>query len=247
MEHIDGFYNGYQPNISTEYVPGDNLEMFIKNCEKMPEDWYYRHVKVNYSYNRLGFRFKQPEDIDLDNYILFTGCSHAEGIGLELEKSFPYLISNYFNMDYVNLAVSGTGIDILEYNLFTWLYKFQKKPKLVVVQYPDHSRFIAKYPGYDHLIESGSWKDNEHGKRFIVLAEELGVFNARKFLINTNIKNNVGVPIVSINFSSLALYDSNALTLRRIDKARDLLHAGIMSHTEVTKLVIDRIASQHLL
>jgi hypothetical protein len=247
MQCIDGFYNGYQPNVNTDYVPGDNYEMFVKNCEKMPEDWYYRNVTINYSYNRLGFRFKQPENIDLDNYILYTGCSHTEGIGLELERSFPYLISKHFNMDYVNLAVSGTGIDILECNLLTWLHKFEKKPRLVVIQYPDHSRFIAKYPGYDHLIESGSWQDNEHEKRFIVLAEESGLFNARKFLINSNIKNTIDVPFVTINFSSLALYDSSALTLRRIDRARDLSHAGVLSHAEITKIVIDRIMIQNLL
>ena len=130
MKYIDGFYIGADPDTQNKFIPGDNYDDFQKNCEKMPDDWYYRNVTITYDINRLGFRFKQPEHIDFDNYILFTGCSHTEGVGLELEKSFPYLISTHYKMDYVNLAASGTGIDILEYNLLTWLSKY-KKPKLI--------------------------------------------------------------------------------------------------------------------
>lgn len=247
MQYIQGFYSSVQPDTNSEFIPGDNHEDFMKNCIKMPEDWYYRNVKISYNYNKLGFRFKQLEDIDFDNYILFTGCSHTEGIGLEVEKSFCHMISDFYKIDYVNLAVAGTGIDILEYNLLTWLMKFQKKPKLVIIQYPDHSRFVAKHPGYENLLEKGSWQNDEDTKRFIILAEELEIFNARKFLFQTNIKNTINVPMIGINFGSLSLYDSSALTLRRIDRARDLLHAGILSHAEISKLVIDRIKTQRLL
>jgi DNA polymerase III alpha subunit len=52
------------------------------------------------------------EDIDLNNYILFIGCSHTEGIGLELQTTYPYLVSEELKCDYYNLGLGGTGIDV---------------------------------------------------------------------------------------------------------------------------------------
>ena len=247
MKLVNNFLVANDPGFNSEFIGGDSEEMFAKSLKTMPENWYYRDVKINYSYNNLGFRCKNTNEIDSSNYILFSGCSHTEGIGLELEKTFPYLISNQLGMDYVNLAVSGSGIDTLDYNLHVWINKFIHKPKLIVIQYPDHSRFLSKYPGYDHFIESGSWQKDEEIIGFIARAEEIGLFHARKFLIHRLISHILNIPTLTVNFHSLALYDSSCLTLRRIDRARDLSHAGIKSHQEITNLVLDRIKLMNLL
>lgn len=246
MELIEGFLGSFVPNSKSNFTHGDDKTRFYENCKKMPEDWYYRIVTIEYDYNRLGFRFKDPDKVDYNNYILYTGCSHTEGIGLELEKSYPYIVSNNYNMDYVNLAVSAGGIDILEYNLMMWLHKYPL-PKLIVIQYPDHSRYVSKYPDYTNLMQSGSWEDDSDIKNFISRAEYWNIFNARKHLVVLNLKNNLPVPSISINFNALSLYDSGSITLRKLDLARDLSHAGIQSHAEISNRLIQQITTLDIL
>jgi len=204
---------------------------FLKNARTQPNDWYYKNNKVTYYYNKYGHRCKNIEDLDLENYFLFTGCSHGEGSGLELEKSYPYLVSQHFDTDYYNLSIGGSGIDVLEYNIVTWLSTVPKKPKAVIIQWPDHSRFLSIRPGYSHLMGEGSWATEEPISKFVTSAEELNVFSARKKMVNDLLYQLIEVPIFNVQFSTMALANNDeyvALVLQ--DLARDLSHPGIISN-----------------
>jgi len=157
MRIYNDFIGSDDSNTTLKFIGGDSEKQFIQAIEEMPIDWYYNNTEILYDYNNLGHRCKNFEDLDQDNYILFIGCSHTMGVGLELEKTYPYLLSEKLKMDYYNLAVPATGNDVLEYNLLTWIFKINKKPKLIVVQWPDQSRFME----YDELrkraLECGAW------------------------------------------------------------------------------------------
>lgn len=244
------FYNNLcgqdAPNIIYKYLPNvDSKTAFIENLKTQSEDWPYRTIDIEYSYNNYGHRSKNIHDIKLDNYILYIGCSHTEGVGVRLEDSYPYITSSQMNCDYYNLAIGGTGIDIIEYNLITWFTTIKQKPKYVVIQWPDHSRFISisAYPGYERLIPNGSWAEDNYTKRFLSSGEATGFFNARKHISYKLIKEIVDVPIVDVHFTSLASYSNDSTLFRRIDLGRDLAHSGIKSHQAIANQIIAYIKS----
>lgn len=221
------------------FYGGDEEDTLIKNLQDMPADWYYRDKTITYVFNSNGHRSKEIEEIDLDNYILFTGCSHTEGIGLEIETTFPYLISKQLGCDYYNLGIAASGIDVMEYNLLTWFHKVEKKPKFVVIQWPDHSRYVTYGEDNIHILPNGTWNAQDHHKTFLLSSEESGFFNARKYIALNMIENIIDVPIIKMTFSSLAQYDGNSLILRKLDLARDRSHTGIKSHESIANQIIE--------
>lgn len=237
----NGFLGQDYSNTTLEFLPNDSQKTFEKNCITQGEDWYYRNKTITYSFNSNGHRCQEIEDIDFDNYVLFSGCSHTEGTGVELEKTYPYLLAKELNCTYYNLALAASGVDVLEYNLLHWFLTFKKKPKYVFIQWPDHSRFISLYPGYQHILPNGSWCTTEEEKRFFVCGENTGFFNARKYVSFNLIKNIIDVPIATINLSSLAEYDNTSLSWKKMDLARDLSHYGNKSHAKIVEILLQNI------
>jgi hypothetical protein len=240
------FYNDFLCGMCREktvpFTGSDDKDRFSKSLREQPDDWIYRNKKVRYYYNKHGFRCKNFDEIDLDNYIIFTGCSHTEGVGLALEDTFSYKVSNHLKTDYVNLAIGGTGLDVLEYNLVTWFLKFKKKPKCVFIQWPDHSRYAGVFPKYEHIISIGSWRQEPTFKDFMVAGETSGFFCGRKYLTTKLLSNIIDVPIYSIQFTSLSSYQTYDLFIKKIDTARDLVHAGIKSNENTAKQIIDQLS-----
>lgn len=235
-------------NIVLPFIGGDTEKQFIDRLPNMPDDWYYRTNPITYSFNELGHRSKSFKDIDQSNYILFIGCSHTMGVGLEVEKTFPYLLSEKLNMDYYNLAIPATGIDVVEYNLLTWFFKMNKKPKLVVVQWPDHSRFAEYDSLHDRVIERGSWHTEPNYISFVVNSEDTGLFYARKAISTRLIKTVCqNVPTITCNFGSQHQYEIQNLCMKTLDKARDTGHAGIKSHAYFTEILLHDIEVKGLI
>lgn len=218
----------------------DREELYEENLKKMPQDWVYRdYKKITYKFNSLGFRCEDISNLDFDNYVLFTGCSHTEGVGLALEDTYPYQVSKKLGCDYFNLAIGGTGIDILEYNLITWFLKHKKKPKYVFIQWPDHSRYTGVFPNYDNLIPIGNWYKEPEFKTFIASTEITGNSYAKKVLASRVLRNIIDVPIIDIQFSGLNSFQPYDLIIKIIDFARDRIHSGIQSNYTITKQILN--------
>lgn len=246
MKIRNDFIGNDEFNETLLFVPGDSLEQFNNNRVKQPDDWYYHNVEITYQFNNLGHRCKNFEDINQDNYLLYIGCSHTMGVGLELEKTYPYLLSEKLNMDYYNLAIPATGIDVLEYNLLTWFFKM-KKPKLVIVQWPDHSRFI-QYDFYnENVLERGTWCSEPDQQSFVINSEDSGMFYARKAMSNKLIRNVVDVPLLPFAYGKQQQYDIYDLHIRGLDKARDLGHSGIKSNLNFAEMLFSAIEIEGLL
>lgn len=246
MKFYGDFIGQDDPDSTQLFYGGDEKINYEKNLIEMPEDWIYRDYPIKYKYNKHGHRCKNMTEIDMYNYVLFTGCSHTEGIGLKLEDSFPYLISKSLNCDYYNLSLAASGIDVLMHNLLIWFSKFKYKPRCVFIQWPDHSRFLTLKDGFTNLVPCGSWTQETSAKKFIVNAEQSGFFNFRKHIIHSLITNVIDVPIVSIHYSALQTYDSTGLYLKKIDYARDRIHTGIKSHIEFSQAVLAHCKSLNI-
>jgi hypothetical protein len=236
------FIGDNYPCVKSEWMSGDTEGQYLDNVKTQPNNWYYKDKTITYSFNKNGHRCNDIEDINLSNYILVLGCSHTVGVGLELEKTFPYLIAKELRCNYYNFGVSATGIDVVEYNLLTWIRKINKSPKAVVIQWPDHTRFASHLPGHENLIEKGSWTEDPDSVELIVNSEESGFFNARKLLTLKLITNLVKCPVITCLFTSQPIFDPYNLYIRKVDKARDLGHAGIESHKNWSELILREFA-----
>ena len=247
MKIYNDFIGTDDCDTALRFVPGDSEEQFKENASKQSDDWYYHTANITYSFNSLGHRCNDFNKVDPDNYILFTGCSHTMGMGLELEKTYPYLLSQELKMSYYNLAIPATGMDIVEYNLLTWLFKMTKKPRLIVTQWPDHSRFMEYDMMRDRVLGRGNWNNEPNYVSFLVNAEDTGMANARKAMTYNLLKHNINMPMVTFNYGSQKGYGIYDLHMPRIDRARDLGHAGIKSHEQFTKTLLNHIEVNKLI
>lgn len=256
MLALNNDFLGYHPLEHNALFSGsDSEKLYIDNLKLQPEDWYYRTNKISYVRNSNGHRCKEVADIDLDNYILYTGCSHTEGIGVELEKTYAYLLSNKLNCDYYNLSIGGTGIDVVNYNLAMWFSKIKKPPKLLVLQWPHHTRATTKFfenpkkitpdPWYNYGIWSIKDSNNEKHRdigNFLMSGEDIGYFKSLKILTKTLAYNMSPCPILELTTSYDELNEGE-YQLKQIDKARDISpamprgHLGIKSELVNTNLL----------
>lgn len=229
-------------NIEVDFIGGDSADMFAERAPTQSPDWLYHTKKFTYKFNDLGHRTKRLSELDFDNYVLYVGCSHTMGVGLEEETIYPHLLSKELGMDYYNLALPATGIDVLEYNLLTWISTTKKQPKLIVVQWPDHSRYIEYDPIHNHLMERGTWMKEDRYSRFVVAAEQSGLYYARKHLLVNLLKSSIKTKVIYCNFGGQMPYELENLSMRKYDVARDLAHSGIISHNKFTEALFNRIS-----
>jgi hypothetical protein len=219
-----------------KFSGSDTLELLDKNLKNKPEDWYYRNVSISYVRNDLGHRCKNIRDTDLENYILFVGCSHTEGIGLELEKTYPYLLSQKMNCDYYNLGIGGSGIDVAIHNLTIWLNKIPKKPKHIFFQVPSIHRFCGSIHNIIDLYSIQT--EDKSSSEFILTGEAFNYWNTIYKLTMLKV-DSFNIPYTEI------LRETNVLTENQIefigiDEARDG-HNGIKSHALLAHNLFNKI------
>lgn len=229
------------------FLDSDDEELFNKNLTTKPQDWFYRNNPITYKMNSLGFRCQELSDIDLNDYILFLGDSHTEGLGLHLEHTYPYKVSKKLNKSYFNLGIGGTGADVMFCNLITWLHTFPH-PKYIVLFYTENTRTLVK-PQEDFRYENiaVSWAEGirnvEDMKKFLVLGDLLGYFHSR-----TNLYVHMVDAILKyhkIPYKNITIYEQpvnppyNIEVIEAFSKprARDM-HVGIEWHQEVTEVLV---------
>ena len=219
---------GYRPTCHNELFSGsDTLENYQKKLKSAPADWYYKDKEISYKRNSLGHRCKDISELDFDNYILFAGCSHTEGIGLELEKTYPYLLSKKLECDYYNLSLGGTGVDTMIHNLTVWLAKY-KKPKLLVVQFPHALRAItiSQYP----VTITLSIHDTNHIE-FLLSGDKLNYFSSVAELAKIKI-DSYNIKTYYVNTTGGKDIAKYSAALLNLDNARDI-HLGIKSNSHL--------------
>lgn len=228
------------------------MERFNLNKLSQPADWYYQDVIIEYQRNDNGHRCKNITEIDLDNYILFAGCSLTEGIGVELDKTYASLTSEHFKCNYYNLSLGGTGIDVMMHNLITWLSIVPKKPKAVVVQWSQRSRFMLLDKKNSDLTASchGVCDTDPAIIESILLDDITNKALSRQILAKKLLETIAACPIVHIlwddEFKNILRWDSpntSHMMLSKHDFARDLMHPGIKSNKMTSAILCNKLVN----
>ena len=186
-------------------------------------------------HNSFGHRCKEIADLDFDNYVLFAGCSHTEGVGVSVEQSYAHLVAKNLKCEYYNLSVGGGGLDALEHNLLMWFTLYDKPPKYIFCEWPDHARFMAQFPGYKYIMPAGNWTHSE----FLVLADT--PLKIKEQLTYKLLRQLSPCPMIDIRYSSLELSLDNPYTIWHIkdDIGTDGSHAGPKSHKTTAEKIIE--------
>lgn len=216
----------------------DNEETFKENLLSQPDDWTYRKKEIVYERNEFGHRTKSLSDLRED-FILFTGCSFTEGIGLATEDTYPAIVSEDLRLDFYNLALASSGPDLIYKNLTLWFKNVKRLPKYVVIQqtYPDRA-FIPKNGG---ILPLGPWFPRipkglltpEEKDRFehLVMSEACEhYFDIMREQFNLYM-NTLNIRVIEIDPDSI----------EKLDFARDLKHPGIVSHRSIASRVFQAI------
>lgn len=236
MKFNDGFI-GCKPHEEYYFSPMDSEEEYLKNLRIQPEDWPYRDYSILYKYNEYGHRSKSINEIDLDNYILFAGCSHTEGVGLQVEHTFPYIVSSQLNCDYYNLSLSGSGVDVMMYNLALWINRFKKLPKALVILWPEETRF-ALYEGNNldpQLLNHDNTTDSV--ARFMAIGDEIGFFSTRRKMCRELLSQLYTCDIIDARFAGQEPLETPTF-MYTVDYARDISHAGIQSNLNLANDIV---------
>jgi hypothetical protein len=232
-----GFIGSDEPNSCSYWEHVGSREQFLQNKKEMPIDWYFHDVEITYLRNSIGHRCKEIEDVDIDNYILFTGCSHTEGVGMEADKIYPHLLAQKLNCDYYNLAMGATGIDVVLHNLSIWFSTIPKKPKALIIQWPDFTR-LTTGSTIKNLQPRGLWNNDSDYHNFVNLGIDLEFFEARK-LMSHYIVQAFQVPTVYFGLQKVIPFDESTIIEPIVDYARDLGHPGIKSHEGFAESIHD--------
>jgi hypothetical protein len=240
--NTDGFV-GYSPEFRDElFFHGKDSEVnFEANKKKLGDSWYYTNNQITYKRNSLGHRSGEIQDLNLDNYIICTGCSLTEGIGVEVENRYSNLLQKDLNVDVYNMGVASSGNDVIVLNLLTWLARVEKKPKFIVIQWTDIHRFMT-----DDVQLKGLWLNTEPAiEQFFGSGDEINYFLSKSKYLRGLLKTVVNTPIIEIPWSSkFPNTGSQADTIlpktNYSDYGRDFMHPGIVTHRRWADMIVEK-------
>ena len=199
----------------------------------------YQRSMTNFSLNQFGYRSKQNYPIEGD-YIVAFGCSHTFGYALREEYRYSNLIQNTLNVPVINLGVIGTSAGFIKDNLLQLLFYLTshriKKPKFIVVQWPDFARL---WFGIHQNLKSHSFVKKEFLNTENI--KKIEFFNLMNFYhVNLLCKM---YDIKRIDFCLQTNWPEDEIGLNQIeylDLAEDNEHPGIKTNKLIHDYILER-------
>ena len=240
-------------NSTLDWIYDSEKTAYDKNLSTAPADWYYRTNAASYKFNNNGHRCENPEEINFNNYALFTGCSYTYGVGVALEKSYPYLASQKLNLDYYNVAIGGCGQDTAFFNLMNWLTTYDKWPQLIVFQWPHYLRVLSLIGSIDQnsAVMNGNWHPEKKITEFLIAGEEIRYLQTRQLMLMNTIDNLVKNKTKIIHVINKNPHEDHDL-IPKFDNivrwqyasndtpARDFSHPGNETHETIANNIVSK-------
>ena len=243
---------GYM-HLETELWTGTDAEQSFKdNLAKNPSHpdlLHYKDSPIEYKRNMWGHRSVDVAKITATAkpYILVTGDSFTEGVGLHQHETYGELLSKKTGLPVYNLGLAGTGIDIMLHNLMMWKNHVRPAPKILVVQWSYLSRTCQLHPGNALLGAVHPATGDQNINKFLDGGLESGLFETRAILADRLIQEFYkSSEIVNVHIPS---WESEVYgQQKRIiwnperdytpDFARDLQHTGRASHEGLANRIL---------
>jgi len=167
--HVDWQEKCDRPEYSMKFKfsLGDTLESLYNKQESFEEKVLKRegyididgkcNDNVSYYVNKHGFRCEEFTDTDS---IVFFGCSHTFGTGLDQDDIWTELVAKELGLRSVNISCPAIGIDF--WNLYiNYFFKHEvKNCKAIVVLLPPSIRYSYFCNWYDHENPKYEYHEN---------------------------------------------------------------------------------------
>ena len=137
---------------TVNWIGIDTQENWIQNsndperCARLAQSGWDQHTNIEYKLNSHAFRC--PE-FDASAKIIALGCSFTFGVGLHLNQTWPWMLSQIIGRPVWNLATGSASLDtcyrVLDY------YLQHLNVECVILCEPDQDRFEI---WQEHLIQN---------------------------------------------------------------------------------------------
>jgi hypothetical protein len=237
--HHKEFRTGPMKPLTTEYwVPADTEKLFDENWKNpdtktklINHGWTKNNIL--YKSNDFGFRMNvNIFDIIPGECDFYLGCSITFGIGLNLEDTWAWKISEKTGRACVNLGWGGSGIETQYRLLRAWAKKLK----------PKHAYTLGYFNGRRELLESknkiqnlGVWTANtkpwDEIYPKLTTTHELLISHIRTFDAMRAVCMDYNIELYTLNdFYRKEIFNTTDNT------ARDLQHFGCSWHTQISEL-----------
>jgi hypothetical protein len=230
------------------WTPSDSEDRFEENMadpkkRAQLEKFGWTRDNVSYTFNQYGFRADQFTN-GVNDSIVFLGCSHTVGIGVDLESTWAYKVASSLGLRRYNLGVGASSADTCFRLAHHWIPRL--KPKYVIMLTPSHTRIemvLEKYlvnfmPTMSTYIEKEYMGMLEGFYNGWLAHPANGEMNRLKNVMGVRtICNSLGgIPIIEIP-SEETWYGE----LWRETLGRDLMHPGREWHERVAQTFIEKL------
>jgi hypothetical protein len=242
MQLTQQFLN-FRPRSTTLYFDdidhSDSENNYKKNHATLGDSWEYHNKKISYVLNEGGFRTKTVDSIDWKNSVVVFGCSNMFGTGLAEEDTVAAQLEKKLNIPVINLAISGSAVDLAAINSLI-LHENYPKPKAIVHVWTQESRY-SDFKSFktNNVAKHGPWLSN-----YII---DLNWAERSKFYILADRvlwKNQVPYYEASWFENSAKIYGVDFL--ETVDRARDLSHPGRISAQSAAEKIAAGLKEQGL-
>ena len=219
-----------------KWCPTDNESRWIDNSrnpktKRILDEYGWTENSIEYSFNSHGFRADEFEG----DGAMFLGCSFTMGIGMDLERTWTYLVAKELGLKHWNLGQSGRSNDTCFRLADYWIPKI--KPKLVCLLPPPMRR--VEVISMDSIIAHIQNLPESLRERMYTdwLSNDINsVLNTKKNAMAIwYICNQHNIPLYVISHDHL---DS---AHAKYGYARDLAHPGAKWHSLMAKNFIELI------
>lgn len=225
---------GYGSNnypVVSQWLGTDNLENYLKQSREHHRHWQNQDP-ILYDINKYGFRSDDFPEKECRDSITFIGCSNTVGVGIQKEKSWPFLLAKRLNLKEINLGIGGGSTDsaFRVYNEWQPIHK----SKITCFLLPPSARLeITKKGSWRNI---GHWSENENDIELEFLTELLD-----DTLNQVRVDRNAAAVkyIAQKTNSDLVIIPYN--TKFKNDYGRDNMHAGPIWHEQIAEEFYNRI------
>ena len=229
--------NGYSGKTET-WTGSDSEERFNQNManptkREALEHFGWTRDNVSYTFNKDGFR-SEEFTYEANDSVLFLGCSHTMGLGLDLESTWTYKVASSLGLRHYNLGVSAGSSDMCFRLAYHWIPRL--RPKYVVMMTPNSVRaeivmdndikmYLPTSPDIDQFYLN--WLSHPANRDMHRLKNVMGV---------QTICDSIGVPLIEIPI------EDKKFLLKDYSWARDMMHFGRSWNNKVSEIFLQKIS-----
>lgn len=218
----------------------DSAELYQQNLRDRRGDlersgWIDR--RINYSFNSEGFRCAEFDD---SPNIVTLGCSHTQGVGIDLEDVWGWRVAQQLGLRLSNLGMGGTSSNTAFRLGSYWIPRL--RPRVVALLAPHKYRtelFVAEHELIDLLpkqTKSYAWLDQWY-QHWVYNEINPDLNQQKNILALHKICDDLGIRFVCLDFGRLDLG-----RYKKISQARDLVHHGSSAQAHIADLFLAQIA-----